>query len=69
MDKKMGFREIDTGFKNAAWNMAVDQTLLELQKESGLTLRFLSFLPSCALVGYFQSVEEEYQSLLRNTSC
>ncbi len=53
----MRFRELDTGLKNPAWNMASDKVLLELQKEP--TLRFLSFSPPSVLVGYFQSVEQE----------
>jgi len=56
----MLMREIDTGFKSAAWNMASDRALLELQAENpGPALRFLSFRPACALVGYFQAVEQE----------
>ncbi len=56
----MILREIDTGFKSAAWNMASDQAFLELQAEiPNPTLRFLSFSPPCVLVGYFQAVEQE----------
>lgn len=56
----MRWREIDTGFKSAAWNMASDEALLELQAERPLpTVRFLSFSPPCVLVGYFQAVEQE----------
>jgi lipoate-protein ligase A len=53
------FREIDTGVKTAAWNMASDDALLKMQVERPMpTLRFLSF-ERCALVGYFQSVSQE----------
>ena len=62
MDKfqVMRWREVDTEFKSAAWNMASDQALLEVQAEKPLpTLRFLSFSPPCVLVGYFQAIEQE----------
>ncbi|MDD3626937.1 MAG: DUF116 domain-containing protein [bacterium] len=56
----MKFREIDTGLLTAAENMAWDQALLEVQSEiPSPTLRFLAFSPNCALVGYFQAVEQE----------
>ncbi len=56
----MKMRIIDTGLKNAAWNMAADQALLEIQNEHPQpTLRFLSFKPECVLVGYFQTVKQE----------
>ncbi|HOO96832.1 MAG TPA: DUF116 domain-containing protein [Caldisericia bacterium] len=55
----MKFREIDTGVKSASWNMASDDVLLKLQHRRDMpTLRFLSF-ERCALVGFFQSVEQE----------
>ena len=53
------FREIDTGVKSAAWNMASDDFLLKQQVNfKQPTLRFLSF-ERCALVGYFQSINQE----------
>jgi lipoate-protein ligase A len=55
----MRFRIIDTYHKPASWNMAFDQVLLELAHKSLPTIRFLSFSPHCALVGNFQSVEQE----------
>lgn len=58
----MFFREVDTGVKTAAWNMASDDALLKVQAERPLpTLRFLSF-ERCALVGYFQSVSQEIRT-------
>ncbi len=58
----MLFREIDTGVKSAAWNMAADDVLLKRQIERNLpTMRFLSF-ERCALVGYFQSVLQEIRT-------
>lgn len=50
---------IDTGFKDAAWNIAMDQVLLELAHIHGPFLRFLSFQPECVLIGYFQSLSQE----------
>lgn len=55
----MKFRLIDTGHRSAAWNIAMDQVLLELAHKSLPTIRFLSFSPHCTLVGNFQSVEQE----------
>ncbi len=56
----MVLREIDTGHRTGAWNMAADQALLEVQSEKPMpTLRFLSFSPPACLVGYFQAVEQE----------
>jgi len=54
-------REIDTGLRHPAWNMAADYVLLKLSAEKKIppTLRFLSFYPTSVLVGYFQSVEQE----------
>ncbi len=50
---------LDTGLKDAAWNIAMDQALLEYADKLGPFLRFLSFSPECVLVGYFQSVIQE----------
>ncbi len=55
----MKYRVIDTNHKNAAWNMAMDEVMLELGDRIPPTIRFLSFSPHCALVGNFQSVEQE----------
>lgn len=55
----MRFRIIDTLHKTAAWNMAMDEVLLELADRAPPTIRFLSFSPHCALVGNFQSIEQE----------
>ena len=55
------WRLLDTGHMNAAENMALDDTLLELkgQGKSPDTIRFLQFSPPAVLIGYHQSVEEE----------
>ncbi len=50
---------IDTGLNSAAWNIAMDQALLEYAHKYGPFFRFLSFSPECTLVGYFQSVSQE----------
>ena len=54
-------RVIDTGPLSAAENMALDEALLESREKYSTpdTIRFLSFEPHCALVGYFQTVESE----------
>ncbi len=57
--KHLKLKVIDTGLQSAAWNMAMDQSLLEYADKYGPFLRFLSFSPECALVGYFQSVSQE----------
>jgi len=59
MKKKI--RVIDTGHLSAAENMALDEAMLEAREEDRIpdTIRFLSFNPPAALVGYFQTVEKE----------
>lgn len=59
MEKKV--RVIDTGHLSAAENMALDEAMLEARQEDRIpdTIRFLSFRPPAALVGYFQTVEKE----------
>ena len=61
MAKKNKIRVIDTGPLSAAENMALDEAILEAREEDAVpdTIRFLSFEPHCALVGYFQDVENE----------
>ena len=55
----LSLKVVDTGLKSAAWNIAMDQALLEYAHKYGPFLRFLSFSPECTLVGYFQSVSQE----------
>ncbi len=57
--RHLTLKVIDTGLKDAAWNIAMDQALLEKAHIYGPFLRFLSFSPECVLVGYFQSVNQE----------
>ncbi len=55
------WRFLDTGYKTAAENMALDETLLNC-KSRGIspdTLRLLRFKPPAVLVGYHQDVEQE----------
>lgn len=48
-------RLIDSGIADAAWNMAVDEAILQLQPQIGLpTLRFYSWELPTISIGYFQ---------------
>lgn len=61
MNSSRIWRLLDTGFKSAAENMALDQVLLE-SRAQGLspdTLRFLQFSRPSALVGYHQQLDQE----------
>ncbi len=55
------WRFIDTGFRTAAENMALDEVILEAKsREQTLnTIRFLWFKPPAVLVGFHQAVEHE----------
>jgi lipoate-protein ligase A len=59
--KKNIIRVLDTKALSAAENMALDEAILEAREENLIpdTIRFLSFDPHCALVGFFQNVENE----------
>ena len=59
--KKNKIRVLDTKALSAAENMALDESILEAREENLVpdTIRFLSFEPHCALVGFFQNVENE----------
>ncbi len=52
---------LDTEYLNAAENIALDETLLELRSAGKIvnTFRLLQFQPRCILVGYHQCVESE----------
>ncbi|MGZ8549509.1 MAG: lipoyl protein ligase domain-containing protein [Chitinophagaceae bacterium] len=67
MNRKTKIRVVDTQALSAAENMALDEALLEAREENSIpdTIRFLSFDPHCALIGYFQTVESE----LRTSYC
>ena len=67
MKIKNRVRVLDTGSLSASENMALDETILEAREEGSIpdTIRFLSFNPHCALVGYFQTIENE----LRTSFC
>jgi lipoate---protein ligase len=67
LNKKTKIRVVDTQALSAAENMALDEALLEAREENSIpdTIRFLSFNPHSALVGYFQIVESE----LRTSYC
>lgn len=55
------WRLLDTNYKTAAQNMALDETLLKIKKNDNTpnTIRFLQFKPDCVLVGYHQSIDQE----------
>jgi len=55
------WRLLDTGEKNASYNMALDEVLLEVRAHntSPNTIRFLQFSPPSALLGYHQSLKQE----------
>jgi len=55
------WRLLDTGFRNAAENMALDEVVLTARDHGWVpnTLRFLQFRPRCVLVGYHQAVDLE----------
>ena len=59
--KKNKIRVLDTKALSAAENMALDEAILEAREGNLIpdTIRFLSFEPHCALVGFFQNVENE----------
>jgi lipoate-protein ligase A len=55
------WRLLDTGARNAAENIALDDALLKIKNQGKTkdTLRFLQFSTNSVLVGYHQSVEQE----------
>lgn len=57
----MEWRFIDTGYRSAAENMALDDAMLECKSKNITpnTLRLLRFKPPAVLVGYHQDVEQE----------
>jgi len=61
MDQPRIWRLLDTGFRSAKENMALDQVLLEsrAQDQGPDTLRFLQFSRPSALVGYHQRLDQE----------
>ncbi|MDP3975725.1 MAG: biotin/lipoate A/B protein ligase family protein [bacterium] len=57
----MTIRLLQTGAHSAAWNMALDEVLIE-RIAAGLSepcLRFYTWKPSAISIGYFQSLEAE----------
>ncbi len=57
----MEYRLLETGYKKAAWNMAVDEAVMThvSSGKSPPTLRFYGWSPPSVSIGYFQSLEEE----------
>lgn len=61
MARKETWRRLETGFAPGAWNMAVDEALMETvgRGESPPTLRFYGWDPPALSLGYFQDREQE----------
>lgn len=55
------FRLIDTGYKDAFTNMAVDEAIMTMVSKGKVkpTLRFFGWKPSAISIGYFQSLDKE----------
>ncbi len=55
------WRLLETGHKKAAWNMALDQAILEsvVAQKAPPTLRLYGWDPHAVSIGYFQSLEDE----------
>jgi lipoate-protein ligase A len=55
----MKWRLIENGASSGAWNMAIDEALLEGARQSGVpALRFYSWNPACISLGRLQKVPE-----------
>ncbi|MEO6907921.1 MAG: hypothetical protein ABI210_08530, partial [Abditibacteriaceae bacterium] len=58
-DGRTNWRLIQHGAATGAWNMAVDEALLEGARDSGIpVLRFYSWDPACISLGRLQKVPE-----------
>lgn len=57
----MRFRFIETGYSSAAFNMGLDEGILNAVAEgrSGPTLRFYAWRPRAVSIGYFQGLADE----------
>lgn len=55
------WRLLDTGYRSAAENMALDEVILDCRGDDLVpnTIRFLQFNPPAVLVGHHQSIEQE----------
>src|SRR5688500_3280938 len=53
-----GIRILETGYNNAALNMAIDEALIENIGEAPV-LRIYGWRPEAVSIGYFQSIKEE----------
>ena len=51
-------RVLETGYNNAAFNMAIDEALIENIGEAPI-LRIYGWRPAAVSIGYFQSIREE----------
>lgn len=57
----MNFRLINTGYKDAATNMGIDEAIMTMNSRGMVapTLRFFGWKPAAISIGYFQSLEKE----------
>ncbi|MCK0472578.1 biotin/lipoate A/B protein ligase family protein [Halalkalibacter sp. APA_J-10(15)] len=55
------WRFIDSGYRSSAYNMALDEALLEWHSKGMIppTIRFYGWNPATLSIGYFQKVEKE----------
>ncbi|MDQ3961997.1 MAG: hypothetical protein M3230_05890, partial [Thermoproteota archaeon] len=51
-------RVLETGYSNAALNMAIDEALIEHIGDTPI-LRIYGWGPAAVSIGYFQSIKEE----------
>jgi lipoate-protein ligase A len=51
-------RVLETGYNNAALNMAIDEALIE-NIANAPVLRIYGWQPAAVSIGYFQSIKEE----------
>jgi lipoate-protein ligase A len=54
-------RLIIDGPASGAWNMAVDEVLLQAAQRGEITLRFYQWSPATLSLGYFQAIEDRQQ--------
>lgn len=58
----MKIRLLETRYNSAAWNMALDEAMMQTAAESAAwvpSLRLYGWKPSAVSIGYFQSLQEE----------
>ncbi|MFQ6065665.1 MAG: biotin/lipoate A/B protein ligase family protein [bacterium] len=60
METKREWRLIDSGYRDAYTNMAIDEAVFLMREKLGLpsTLRFYGWKPAAISIGYFQRIED-----------